>query len=68
MRLSDAVFASVLVIFVSGCEQSVEEICQETSDILKEKQGRGFTGGGMLGCLKLGAKEAKRQQEVVKSW
>ena len=68
MRLSNAVFACVLVIFVSGCEQSVEEVCQETSNILTEKQGQGFTDVGMLGCLQLGAREAKIQQEVVKSW
>ncbi len=50
----------------SGGSTSVEEICQETSDILIEHQGQGFTQGGMLGCLRLGATEAKRQQEALK--
>ena len=53
---------------VSGCarEQSVEEICQETSELVKAHAGDGFTAGGMAGCLRLGAAEAKRQQEALK--
>lgn len=57
----------VVATALTGCgKQTVEEICQETSNLLKEKNGEGFTQVGMLGCLKQGASRAKQDQEAIK--
>ena len=64
-------FALVTLCFLGGCGSAnsgptVAEICQKSSDILKEHTGSGFTDGGMAGCVHLGAVEAARQQEALK--
>tara|TARA_R110001592_G_C12768113_1_gene713635 strand:- start:73 stop:213 length:141 start_codon:yes stop_codon:yes gene_type:complete len=40
------IIGTLVAIIISGCaEKSAGEICQETSILLKEKQGKGFTVG-----------------------
>lgn len=60
------IFAISIFPLLSGCSDSIESICQETSKILKEQTGQGFTDVGMLGCLKQSPEAAKQDQEALK--
>lgn len=45
--------------------ETVEDVCNETSKILLERKGQGFTDVAYLGCLDLGLEGAKRDQEAI---
>ncbi|MGB1200745.1 MAG: hypothetical protein ACPG5R_04215 [Cognaticolwellia aestuarii] len=45
--------------------ETVEDVCNETSKILYENNGQGFTDVAYLGCLDLGLEEAKQDQEAI---
>lgn len=45
--------------------ETVEDVCNETSKILLEHKGQGFTDVAYLGCLDLGLEGTKRDQEAI---
>jgi hypothetical protein len=61
------IIAMTFVGILSACGgESAESICQETSDLLRKKQGEGFTDVAMLSCINQGAARAKQDQKVIK--
>lgn len=48
----------MVVVVLTGCSQSTEDICKQTDQLLRDSGQSGFTDVGYLGCLKLSPKEA----------
>lgn len=63
-----ALFVSFYVFFnwedISVAE-TVEDVCQETSNILAHHVGRGFTDVAYLNCINQGIEVAKQDQEAI---
>jgi hypothetical protein len=45
--------------------ESVESVCQETSEILSRNLGKGFTDVAYLNCINQGLERAKQDQEAI---
>lgn len=62
------ILLSILFLTImSGCsDTSVGEMCQETSDIMKKKYGRGFSKGDMQRCIEQDVEKTKKMLEEFK--
>lgn len=55
-----------LLVALSGCGESVEDMCKQTDALLKEKTGQGFQMTGYAGCLNQSPKEAAQTLQSLK--
>jgi hypothetical protein len=58
MKLRIGLVAMILVL--TGCGKSTEQICKETDNLLRQHTGNGFADTGMIGCLNLSPRDAEK--------
>ncbi|HHH9441336.1 TPA: hypothetical protein ACP32N_003275 [Pseudomonas aeruginosa] len=51
---------SIVMVVLTGCGQTTEQICNETNQLFLDHGQPGFTETGYLGCLKASPEEANR--------
>lgn len=49
-----------LILVLSGCGKTTEQICKETDNLLRQQTGNGFADTGMIGCLNLSPRDAEK--------
>lgn len=58
MMLRIGLFA--MIVILSGCGKTTEQICKETDNLLRQQTGNGFANTGMIGCLNLSPRDAEK--------